>query len=136
MAMTEILLDTNAYVAFKRGNPDAVAIFQQATAINLPTVVLGELLGGFLLGNQRERNQRELNRFLASPRVTIIAVTAETAAYYATIYQQLRQMGNPIPTNDMWIAALALQNRLPIFTYDQHFLRILHLKIISTPDDV
>jgi predicted nucleic acid-binding protein len=122
--MIPVLLDTNAYACFKRGDAEAVAILRTADTIGLSAVVLGELLSGFALGNREGENRRELSAFLASPRVTLLPVTEDTAEFYARVYQQLRRKGKPIPTNDLWIAAAALQHGFAVFSYDGHFAEI------------
>jgi predicted nucleic acid-binding protein len=127
-----ILLDTNAYAAFKRGLPDAVAIFQQAPTIALSPVIVGELLGGFAAGAKEQANRAELTAFLSAPRVWVVPVDRETAEHYAGVYAALRKTGTPIPTNDMWIAATALQHKLRLFTYDNHFRSVPGLVIGST----
>ena len=131
-----ILLDTNAYVAFKRGNADAVEILRHADQIGISVIMMGELLAGFAAGSHEVRNQSELDAFLNSPRVNIIPVDQETTRHYAKIYKQLRQKGRPIPDNDMWIAATALQHRYVVFTYDKHFSRIDSLQVASKLDDM
>jgi len=122
--MNPILLDTNAYVAFKRGDAEALAILRAANAIGLSAVVVGELLSGFALGNREADNRRELSEFLASPRVMLLPVTEDTAGFYAHVYRQLRCKGKPIPTNDLWIAATALQHGFAVFSHDRHFAEI------------
>jgi predicted nucleic acid-binding protein len=124
VALTGVLIDTNAYAAFKRGLPEAVDVIQHVPLVGLSTIVLGELLGGFALGRRSQENRRELNAFLSSDRVRIFAVDADTATHYATVYQHLRSVGRPIPTNDMWIAAVALQHDLAVFSYDGHFAEV------------
>ena len=121
MAVRDILLDTNAYSAFKRNSPDAIEIIKHAPVIGINSTVLGELLAGFAVGKREALNRQELNRFLGSKRVKLLAVDDGTAEYYAMIYRNLRQKGHPIPTNDMWIAATALQHGFAVFTYDGHF---------------
>jgi tRNA(fMet)-specific endonuclease VapC len=119
--VASILIDTNAYVAFKKGLPEALEIIQRAPTIALPVTVLGELLAGFAVGSQTERNRRELQAFLTSPRAQVLTVDELTAEVYARVYRELRSKGRPIPTNDLWIAALALQHSAALFTFDQHF---------------
>jgi predicted nucleic acid-binding protein len=128
MAVREILLDTNAYSAFKRNAPDAVEIIRHAPVIGINSIVLGELLGGFAAGKREAINRQELKQFLGSKRVRLLAVDESTAEYYAMVYRNLRQKGQPIPTNDMWIAATALQHGLALFTYDGHFQHVDGLK--------
>ncbi|HST21820.1 MAG TPA: type II toxin-antitoxin system VapC family toxin [Blastocatellia bacterium] len=120
----EILLDTNAYSAFKRNAQDAVEIIRHVPLIGINSIVFGELLSGFSVGSREETNRQELKLFLASQRVKLFPVDDITADYYAMIYRNLRQKGQPIPTNDMWIAATALQHSLTVFTYDGHFQSI------------
>jgi tRNA(fMet)-specific endonuclease VapC len=136
MAMTAIMLDTNAYVAFKQGQPEAVEIVQRAARLALGSTVLGELLAGFAVGSREAKNRAELQQFLASDRVHTLTIDEETAAYYATIYRNLRQKGRPIPTNDMWIAASALQHGYALFSYDEHFQAVDGLLVGATPTDL
>jgi tRNA(fMet)-specific endonuclease VapC len=116
-----ILIDTNAYVAFKRGDPEAISIVQLAPAIALNAIVLGELFGGFASGSREEVNRQELARFLVSSRVFVLPVDSRTAEHYAAVYSALRKAASPIPTNDLWIAASAIQHGLSLFSYDRHF---------------
>ena len=89
--MTSLMLDTSAYAAFKKGHPKALQAIRHAEKILLPTIVLGELLSGFEVGNLRQKNRLELQAFLESPRVSIVPTTAETAERYAHIYAYLRK---------------------------------------------
>ena len=124
MAVREILLDTNAYAAFKRNAPEAVEIIRHAPLIGLNSIVLGELLGGFAAGSREAFNKQELKLFLDSKRVKQFSVDDGTAEYYAMVYRNLRDKGRPIPTNDMWIAATAFQHSLAVFSYDSHFQNV------------
>jgi predicted nucleic acid-binding protein len=120
----DICLDTSAYSAFKRGHEAVVESIATANRITLPAVVLGELLAGFRAGSREEANREELGRFLGSPRVSHAAVDEETAERYAEIILHLRSQGTPIPTNDVWIAAVAMQRGLLLHATDPHFERI------------
>jgi tRNA(fMet)-specific endonuclease VapC len=124
MAINDILLDTNAYAAFKQGQPEAVEVIQRAPHIYLSTTVLGELLAGFAVGTREARNRAELQQFLESERVRVLSVDNVTADYYAVVYSSLRRKGRPIPTNDIWIAATALQHHCMLFSYDIHFKEV------------
>ena len=84
---------------------------QRASQFAFNSTVLGELLAGFAVGSREVKNRAELQQFLASNRVHVLHIDDDTASYYATVYRLLRQKGQPIPTNDMWIAASALQQR-------------------------
>lgn len=94
---------------------------QEADEISLNAVILGELKAGFRRGRHRERNERELSEFLASSRVRVLGLDEETSELYAVIADSLRSAGNPIPTNDVWIAATAMQHGLKVLTTDRHF---------------
>ena len=72
-------------------------------------VVLGELFSGFKGGSKETRNRKELEQFLDSPRVHVIQLDEETAEIYATVYWNLKKKGNPVPTNDLWVAASAMR---------------------------
>jgi tRNA(fMet)-specific endonuclease VapC len=98
VAVRDVLLDTNAYVAFKRGRPEAVDVLLHVPRIGMTSIVLGELLSGFAIGTREEANRRELQQFLASERVHQLVIDAETAAQYAVVYRELRRRGRPIPT--------------------------------------
>jgi tRNA(fMet)-specific endonuclease VapC len=117
-------LDTSAYSAFKRGHSDAVALLRKTPEILVPIIVLGELWSGFEFGSKREANRQELDAFLSSPRVSVVQVTLETAERYAVIYSFLRRNGRPIPTNDLWIAAMTMAHGATLLTADAHFLRL------------
>ena len=122
--MRAILLDTNAYTAFMLGAAEVVNVVAHAESLLLNTIVLGELLGGFAAGTREAKNRAELARFLNSPRVDVLPVTAHTADSYALIYVGLRRKGQPIPTNDLWIAASALEHGAGLLTRDAHFAHI------------
>jgi tRNA(fMet)-specific endonuclease VapC len=117
-------LDTSAYSNFRRGNEEVVALLDRADVVGVPTVALGELRTGFLLGGRRQRNEAELDAFLENPVVRVLSVDAETSRHYAEIVAELRKTGTPIPTNDVWIAATAARNGASVLTCDEHFQRI------------
>lgn len=125
--MKRMLLDTSAYAAFKRGDPDVMAVLRRAPEIALCPTVLGELLGGFACGSQAARNRRELDAFIHTPRVRLPAIDAETAEHYAAIFASLRRKGRPVPTNDLWIGAVALQYGYAVLSLDSHFEAIENL---------
>lgn len=116
-----IALDTNAYSDFMRGDPVRVQVIRTARHIHLPLIVLGELRAGFAAGNQQSTNAANLQRFLKSPRVSILHPDEQTTHHYAQLYLQLRNKAVAIPTNDLWIAALAVQHNLVLCTSDAHF---------------
>ncbi len=119
-----IALDTNRYSDLCRGEATAVDLVARAEAVLLPFLVVAELRAGFGAGALARANERTLQRFLAKPRVDVLFATEATTHHYATLYNQLRAQGTPIPTNDLWIAALVLENGLALVTRDAHFERI------------
>jgi tRNA(fMet)-specific endonuclease VapC len=122
--MSRILLDTSGYSAFMRGHAAVVDEVRLAREIAVNPVILGELLAGFSLGRKRQWNLDLLDRFLASPRCRIIEIDEGTAERYAAIFTSLRRRGTPIPTNDLWIAASAMQHGLRLVTLDAGFEKI------------
>jgi len=133
--MSQLMIDTSAYAAFKLGHPEAKLALREAASIVMPAVVLGELWAGFEAGSQRERNRRELEAFLRTPRVSFAPVAEETAERYALIYAFLRANGRPIPTNDLWIAASAMEHGATLLTADMHFLRVPQIMVRHISDD-
>ena len=125
--MTSLLLDTSAYSAFMRGHRGVGEAIRRTDGIVVTPVILGELRAGFRRGGRRSENERELSEFLGSPRVRLAVVDAETADRYAEIVAFLQRAGTPLPTNDAWIAASAMQHGLPVLTTDPHFERIPHV---------
>ena len=119
--MSRVLLDTSAVSALFRGDEAIVEATRSPDLIAVNPVVLGELNAGFRGGRHLEKNRELLRSFLESPRVRIVGIDAESAARYAQIYDSLRRAGTPIPTNDIWIAASAMQFGLQLVTTDAHF---------------
>jgi len=129
--VTALVIDTNVYSGFRRGLPSAVQILRSAHEIYLPLIVLAELLAGFAAGARAGQNRDELAQFMASPRVHLLKPDEKTAHHYATVYAALREDGIPIPTNDLWIVALARQHRLPLFSLDAHFAAVPGLTLVE-----
>ena len=116
-----VALDTTRYVDFARADEVIVELLERAQQIHLPLMVLAELRAGFAVGSRGARNEGGLRRFLLRAGVSILLPDEQTTHHYATVFRQLRQQGTPIPTNDMWIAALVLQHGLVLCTRDTHF---------------
>jgi tRNA(fMet)-specific endonuclease VapC len=104
-----------------KGDADIVGALRRIDRIGLSTISAGELLSSFKGGNREIKNREELVIFLESPRVAVHAIDAETADFYATILDNLRAAGTPIPSNDIWIAAVSFQHGYQLLTKDQHF---------------
>jgi tRNA(fMet)-specific endonuclease VapC len=116
-----VALDTNRYSDFARGETVVREILETAHEVFLPFTVLGELRAGFAVGKRSAANERNLRGFLAKDGVDLLFADEQTTHHYATVYRQLRRQGTPIPTIDMWIAALVLQHNLVLCDRDQHF---------------
>lgn len=125
------LVDTSAYTAFQLNNSSRITShFTSENTIFFPFVVIGELKGGFRHGTQVVRNERLLGNVLDMHNTDILFPTLETVERYGAIYAQLRKIGRPIGTNDIWIAALALEHNLPLLTTDQDFQCIPSLRLL------
>jgi len=122
--MTRVLVDTSAYSAFMSGHVDVKRALQEADAIYLNPIIMGELRAGFLKGRWRKKNEEELRVFIASPRVDVVNINEATAERYAAILDFLWRSGAPIPTNDVWIAASAMQHGLKLITTDTHYTKV------------
>jgi predicted nucleic acid-binding protein len=124
-----VILDTNALSAVADNEPSAVRIFSQATTMELPVIVLGEYRFGIAHSRRRQEYERWLGELVAATRV--LPVEDATAGHYARIRAELKKAGHPIPSNDLWIAALARQHRLPLMSRDGHFDAVRDLKRIG-----
>jgi len=116
-----IALDTNRYVDLCKGFQETARLVATAEAVFLPFVVVAELRAGFALGRRSAENERVLRRFLLKDGVQVLFADDQTTLHYASVFRQLRLQGTPIPTNDMWIAALVLQRNVVLHDRDQHF---------------
>ena len=116
-----VLLDSNAYSEFMRGNNHAGEIVRGAEQILLSAVVIGEQLYGFRQGPRFQQNLAELRSFLERPYVSFVPVGPVTADRYSRIMVSLRAKGRPIPTNDVWIAAHAMETGADLVSADRHF---------------
>jgi predicted nucleic acid-binding protein len=124
MEKTKVMLDTSAYSAYLRGNADVKRAIREADEIYLNPVVLGELYAGFAHGGKEKRNREILRELLASPRVQVAVIDEETSERYAAIISYLWAKGTPLPTNDLWISATAMQFGLKLVTTDSHYRNV------------
>ena len=125
-----LALDTNRYVDMCKGVAETVALLEQAELIALPFVVLGELRAGFAHGRRPADNERTLRRFLLTEGVRVLFADDQTTHHYAAVLSQLRKQGTPIPTNDMWLAALVLQHNLVLHARDKHFAHLPQIFVV------
>jgi predicted nucleic acid-binding protein len=121
-----VILDTNALSAFADGVPHAVAAVEAANDAAIPVIVLGEFRYGVTHSKRRREYEAWLDRYLLGFRV--LAITMETTSQYAVIRTELRLLGKPIPANDVWIAALCQEHRLPLLSRDRYFDRVPGLR--------
>ncbi|MDA3917411.1 MAG: type II toxin-antitoxin system VapC family toxin [Deltaproteobacteria bacterium] len=119
--MKKVLIDTNIYSLAMRGDRHVTDALKKIDQIGISAISIGELFSGFKGGNFEEKNKTELNIFLDSPRVMIFPIDVETADFYVSILNNLKSKGTPIPTNNIWIAAVAFQNGFKLFSKDKHF---------------
>ena len=116
-----VLLDSNAYSRLMQGDDQTATVARDATEILMSAVVIGELLYGFRHGSRFDRNATDLRSFLDNPYVSFVPVGPVTADRYSRIAAGLRARGNPIPTNDVWIAAHAMETGADLVSADRHF---------------
>jgi tRNA(fMet)-specific endonuclease VapC len=119
--MRAVLLDTNACTKYLRGDPRVLDALAGAGLVYMSIFVMGELFSGFRSGSRERANRHTLESFLAKPVVRVLDATRETADYFSLIKSSLRKAGQPIPLNDVWVAAHALETGSVLVTYDTHF---------------
>lgn len=117
----KILLDTSAYVGFKRNHAEIVDMIIRSRLILFSVVALGELLFGFRSGSRYKLNLAELNEFLDHEAVEVVHIGPTTADRYSRIAFHLKHQGTPIPSNDIWIAAQTMEHGAELITTDRHF---------------
>jgi tRNA(fMet)-specific endonuclease VapC len=122
-----VALDTNRLTDLLQGDARLAERLGACDEVWVPLVVLGEIKAGFQGGTERHRNEALLQRFLAKATVSVLLPGRETAEHYARVFVQLKRAGTPVPDNDLWIAALALEHDLTLITRDRHFERIPQL---------
>ena len=125
------LIDTNAYTALMRGSAAVAKALRQAERVYLSAIVVGELLYGFRSGRRYTENRSQLEAFLANRFVEFLPVTLTTADRFGLISAALKRKGTPIPSNDVWIAAHALETGADLMSFDDHFARVDGLAFIQ-----
>ncbi len=128
-----LLLDSNAYSLFFRGHPQVAELVRGAQEVLLSAIVVGELLAGFRRGSRFEQNVADLRAILDSPYVFFVPVGSVTADRYARIVASLRAKGRPIPTNDVWIAAHAMETGADLVSADRHFKHVDGIVWVQIP---
>ena len=124
-----MILDTNALSAAAEHDPSALEVVARAERLAVPVIVLGEYRLGIAQSRHRASYENWLQEWISS--VTVLDIDDETTCSYAVIGLELKKKGKPIPTNDLWIAALCHQHSLPLLSRDRHFDLIPGLKRID-----
>ncbi len=125
-----LAVDTSGYSAFKRGDISAIELIETADKVVMPTVVLGELYAGFHIGSRTQKNIGELADFLGRSGVTLAEVDQSVAERYGQLIRSLQERGTPLPTHDVWIAAVALDWGARLLTFDTHFDRVPGIMVL------
>jgi len=131
--MKNILLDTNAYSALRKGDQEVFDIICEAEKIYISSIVMGELYAGFFAGVKTRENIKQLHYFLEKSPVKSAFVTDETAEIYGHLFAALKRNGTPLPLNDIWIAAQTMELGAVLISYDKHFKNISGIRIFPSP---
>ena len=129
LAMKSIILDTNAYSNFKKGDKSVINAIKNSDIIFISSVVVGELYSGFYQGNKLQENEKQLIEFLENGHIKVCNISVNSAKIYGQLYSKLIKNGTPIPTNDIWIAACAIETNSTLVTFDKHFLKVPSVKV-------
>jgi predicted nucleic acid-binding protein len=130
-----ILLDTNVYSALLRGHPQVAERVRSAERILISSIVAGELLYGFRHGTRYAENRTQFESCRASRFGDLRPVTLTTADRFGIIAASLRRRAKPIPSNDIWIAAHALETGADLLSFDAHFSAVDGLSFMPMPSD-
>ena len=130
-----VLLNSGAYSQLMRGREQVSRIVRDAEEVLLPAVVLGELLYGFRLGSRYERNARQMRAFLDNPYVSLVPVGQTTADRFSRIAASLRAKGRSLPTNDVWIAAHAMETGADLVSADRRFEHVDGIAWVRSKDE-
>jgi predicted nucleic acid-binding protein len=129
-----LLLDTNRYQDVVAHDLEVAQRLQRAEQVFISLISVGELLAGFASGTRQSRNEARLRQFVELQDVSVLGLDFDTARHYADVSARLRRLGKPIPANDMWIAAQALQHDLTLDTRDEHFRAVPGLRLADSPE--
>lgn len=124
----KLAVDTSRLSDLFRGDRELAIRLGRCEQVMVPLMVVAELKAGFALGSRAAQNEAVLLKFLARPTVYVLCPDLETTDQYARLFDQLKRAGTPIPTNDLWIAALTLQHQAVLVARDRHFDSIPQLR--------
>ena len=125
----KVLLDTNALSALWNGDERVLDALGQAECAFMSIIVLGELFAGFRAGTRLKENRARLAEFLAKPTVRTLELSTETAEVYGQIKDALRRSSTPVPINDIWLSAQAIETGSVLITFDNHFGNVLGVRL-------
>lgn len=128
--MTKAFIDTNIYADLMSGHPSVRNMLPEFQRLLIPVTVLGEILHGFVNGSKEAENRMQLERFLSRDFVDVFNISRQAAEYYALLMTSLRRNGTPLPANDVWIAAVACSEKVPLISRDKQFLKVPGLQLI------
>ncbi len=126
-----ICVDTNAYSLLMQNNKKIREYIEEAEKVFISAIVIGELYAGFQLGSRLKENYEELKQFLSMSGVEIVKIDENIAERYGIILKQLKESGNPIPANDIWIGATAVETGARLLSCDSHFDNIPGLILLK-----
>jgi tRNA(fMet)-specific endonuclease VapC len=126
-----LLIDSNRLIDFCAGAEEVIRVLESAALLYIPFVVLAEIRAGALVTKRGQNQVRVLQTLLNQPGVHSLHSSDSTTHHYSSIYTQLKKAGTPIPTNDIWIAALAIEHDLILYSRDAHFDQIPSLAQLS-----
>jgi tRNA(fMet)-specific endonuclease VapC len=126
-----LLLDSNAFSALRRGHPVVTAHVARAEEVLLSVIVAGELLAGFRSGSRYDDNLRALQTLVKDPNVKVLQISWNTAEIFGRIASALRARGTPIPTNDIWLAAHAVEAGASLLSANRHFSYVEGLRLVT-----
>ncbi|MEW6042463.1 MAG: type II toxin-antitoxin system VapC family toxin, partial [Elusimicrobiota bacterium] len=109
------------YTAMLANNQDVFKAVIDADCVYISVIVVGELLAGFKMGSREKQNCKDLQSFLEKSTVKIVNATMATAEIFSEVKRRLKHKGTPIPVNDMWIAAHAIETGSYLISMDKHF---------------
>ncbi len=127
MTGNKLLLDTNIVIELFKGDKQILAVLEEQESVYIPTAVLGELYLGAYRSANIQKKIHEIKNFLL--KCIVLDTGYTTAENYAVIKTALLNKGKPIPENDIWIAATAMQYQLPLYTHDKHFAEVEGIRL-------
>ena len=127
--MNKILLDTNAYTNYLRGDKQVLEFLANADVVYMSVFVAGELFAGFRGGSRFRQNKMNFEKFLRKSTVEVLNTSETTADIFGQMKYTLKRAGTPLPINDIWIAAHAIETGSILITYDAHFAKLSGLRL-------